>query len=96
MIFLLLFLFLLLLLLLLDLILLTSLILAAKWMIKPGQKLSPGDHICDIETDKATIAWEAQEEGYVAKMLVRDPNYPTPVSPPTCKDGAYAACCMPT
>lgn len=49
------------------------LFLAAKWMIKPGQKLSPGDHICDIETDKATIAWEAQEEGYVAKMLASPP-----------------------
>lgn len=39
-------------------------------MCKPGQKLVPGDHICDIETDKATIAWEAQEEGVVARMLV--------------------------
>ena len=64
---------LLLLFLLLLFLLLIPLILAAKWMIKPGQKLSPGDHICDIETDKATIAWEAQEEGYVAKMLARPP-----------------------
>jgi len=44
----------------------------AKWMVSVGSKVSPGDHLCDIETDKATIGWEAQEEGYVAKLLVED------------------------
>lgn len=45
---------------------------AAKWMVAPGDKITPGDHLCDIETDKATIGWEAQEEGYVAKIFVED------------------------
>jgi len=48
-------------------------------MVKVGQKVTPGDHICDIETDKATIAWEAQEEGYIAKMLVEDGASDVPV-----------------
>ena len=40
------------------------------YKVKVGDKLSPGDLICDIESDKATIGWEAQEEGYVAAILV--------------------------
>lgn len=41
-------------------------------MVKIGQKIAPGDHLCDVETDKATMAWEAQEEGYVAAILKED------------------------
>ncbi|KAJ1495276.1 single hybrid motif-containing protein [Baffinella frigidus] len=44
----------------------------AKWAKKVGDKVSPGDALCDIETDKATMAWEAQEEGYVALILAPD------------------------
>eukprot|EP00292_Cryptomonas_paramecium_P003351 CAMPEP_0113700620 /NCGR_PEP_ID=MMETSP0038_2-20120614/24077_1 /TAXON_ID=2898 /ORGANISM="Cryptomonas paramecium" /LENGTH=580 /DNA_ID=CAMNT_0000624335 /DNA_START=263 /DNA_END=2005 /DNA_ORIENTATION=+ /assembly_acc=CAM_ASM_000170 len=40
--------------------------------VKVGSKLAPGDIICDIESDKATIAWESQEDGYVAAVLVAD------------------------
>lgn len=40
--------------------------------VKVGSKLGPGDIICDIESDKATIAWESQEDGYVAAVLVAD------------------------
>lgn len=31
--------------------------------------MSPGDVICGIETDKATVDFEIQEEGYLAKIL---------------------------
>ncbi|CAD8139290.1 unnamed protein product [Paramecium octaurelia] len=41
-----------------------------KWLVKEGDKISPGDVICDIETDKATVGFEVQEEGYIAKLMV--------------------------
>lgn len=31
-----------------------------------------GDLLCEVETDKATIAWEAQEEGFIAAILLPD------------------------
>lgn len=42
----------------------------AKWRVKEGDQVKPGVVLAEIETDKATIDWEAQEEGYVAKLLV--------------------------
>ena len=40
--------------------------------VKPGMKILPGDLIMDIETDKATMGWESQEEGIVAAVLVKE------------------------
>ena len=37
-----------------------------------GDKIAPGDLIMDIETDKATMGWESQEEGVVAAVLVKE------------------------
>lgn len=34
----------------------------AKWMKKEGDQIAPGQILAEIETDKATIEWEAQEE----------------------------------
>ncbi len=42
----------------------------AKWLVKEGDKVSPGDVIAEIETDKATMEVEAVDEGTVAKILV--------------------------
>ncbi|EME30999.1 pyruvate dehydrogenase E2 component (dihydrolipoamideacetyltransferase) [Galdieria sulphuraria] len=42
------------------------------WKKKEGDKLSPGDVIADIETDKATMEFECQDEGYLAKILLKD------------------------
>ena len=44
----------------------------AKWNKKVGDKVKPGDALCGIETDKATVDFEMQEEGYVAKLLYPD------------------------
>jgi pyruvate/2-oxoglutarate dehydrogenase complex dihydrolipoamide acyltransferase (E2) component len=44
-----------------------------------SRQVSPGDLICDIETDKATIGWEAQEEGYIAAILVPEGSQDVPV-----------------
>jgi pyruvate dehydrogenase E1 component beta subunit len=42
----------------------------AKWHVKEGDKVSSGDVIAEIETDKATMEVEAVDEGIVASLLV--------------------------
>ena len=41
-----------------------------KWLVREGQRVSPGDAIAEIETEKATVEVEAVDEGKVAKLLV--------------------------
>lgn len=43
-----------------------------KWMKKEGDHVSPGDVLCEIETDKATISMDSDEEGILAKIIVPD------------------------
>lgn len=40
------------------------------WDKKEGDKLNEGDLLAEIETDKATMAFETPEEGYLAKILI--------------------------
>ena len=42
----------------------------AKWNVKEGDKVSSGDVIAEIETDKATMEVEAVDEGVVGKILI--------------------------
>ena len=42
----------------------------AKWLKKEGDTVSAGDIIAEIETDKATMEFEAIDEGTVGKILV--------------------------
>lgn len=42
----------------------------AKWLKKEGDKVKSGDVIAEIETDKATMEYEAVDEGTIAKILV--------------------------
>ncbi len=42
----------------------------SKWLIKEGDKVSAGDIIAEIETDKATMEFEAVDDGIVTKILV--------------------------
>ncbi|MCB9956590.1 MAG: pyruvate dehydrogenase complex E1 component subunit beta [Parvularculaceae bacterium] len=42
----------------------------AKWNVKEGDKVSSGDVIAEIETDKATMEVEAVDEGVIGKILV--------------------------
>ena len=42
----------------------------AKWLVKEGDKVSSGDILAEIETDKATMEFEAVDEGTIAKLLV--------------------------
>jgi pyruvate dehydrogenase E2 component (dihydrolipoamide acetyltransferase) len=39
------------------------------WQKKPGDTLAPGDVLVEIETDKAQMDFEFQEEGVLAKIL---------------------------
>ena len=40
-----------------------------KWNIPEGGKVEIGDVLCEIQTDKATVGYESQEEGYIAKIF---------------------------
>ena len=42
----------------------------AKWLVKEGDTVSSGDLLAEIETDKATMEFEAVDEGVVGKLLV--------------------------
>jgi pyruvate dehydrogenase E1 component beta subunit len=42
----------------------------AKWLVKEGQSVKSGDILAEIETDKATMEFEAVDEGTIGKILV--------------------------
>ncbi len=44
----------------------------AKWLVKEGDTVSSGDILAEIETDKATMEFEAVDEGTVGKLLVAE------------------------
>jgi len=44
----------------------------AKWLVKEGDTVASGDLLAEIETDKATMEFEAVEEGVIGKILVAE------------------------
>ena len=52
----------------------------AKWLKKEGDKVKPGDVIAEIETDKATMEYEAVDEGTLAKIVVPEGTADVPVN----------------
>src|SRR6476660_961240 len=42
----------------------------AKWLVKEGDEVHSGDILAEIETDKATMEFEAVDEGRIGKILV--------------------------
>ncbi|SOH94508.1 pyruvate dehydrogenase E2 component (dihydrolipoamide acetyltransferase) [Monaibacterium marinum] len=44
----------------------------AKWVVKEGDTVSSGDVIAEIETDKATMEFEAVDEGTIGKIVVAE------------------------
>ncbi len=44
----------------------------AKWLVKEGDTVSSGDLMAEIETDKATMEFEAVDEGVIARILVAE------------------------
>ena len=44
----------------------------AKWLVKEGDTVNSGDLLAEIETDKATMEFEAVDEGVIGKILVEE------------------------
>ena len=44
----------------------------AKWLVKEGDAVKSGDVLAEIETDKATMEFEAVDEGTIAKIMVAE------------------------
>jgi len=49
------------------------------WSKAVGDTIAPGDVLCSIETDKATVDFEMQDEGYVAKLLFPEGSKDVPL-----------------
>jgi pyruvate dehydrogenase E2 component (dihydrolipoamide acetyltransferase) len=52
----------------------------AKWLKKEGEAVKTGDVIAEIETDKATMEYEAVDEGVMAKIVVPEGTNDVPVN----------------
>ncbi len=44
----------------------------AKWLVKEGDEVKSGDILAEIETDKATMEFEAVDEGTIGKILIAE------------------------
>ncbi|MFZ5961307.1 pyruvate dehydrogenase complex dihydrolipoamide acetyltransferase [Thalassococcus sp. BH17M4-6] len=54
----------------------------AKWLVKEGDTVSAGDVIAEIETDKATMEFEAVDEGTMGQILVAEGTAAVKVNTP--------------
>ncbi|GKY88747.1 pyruvate dehydrogenase complex dihydrolipoamide acetyltransferase [Sinisalibacter aestuarii] len=54
----------------------------AKWLVKEGDTVASGDVIAEIETDKATMEFEAVDEGTMGKILVAEGSEAVKVNTP--------------
>jgi len=54
----------------------------AKWLVKEGDTVSSGDLLAEIETDKATMEFEAVDEGVVGKILIEEGSEGVKVNTP--------------
>src|ERR671927_1889666 len=52
----------------------------AKWLKKEGDTVKSGDVIAEIETDKATMEYEAIDDGVLAKIVVPEGSQDVPVN----------------
>ena len=48
--------------------------------MKEGDRVNPGDSMADIETDKASMAFDAQDEFYIAKILAQEGTEVVPLT----------------
>ncbi|MEP5760618.1 MAG: pyruvate dehydrogenase complex dihydrolipoamide acetyltransferase [Litoreibacter sp.] len=54
----------------------------AKWLVKEGDTVNSGDLLAEIETDKATMEFEAVDEGVIGKILVAEGTEAVKVNAP--------------
>ena len=53
-----------------------------KWLVKEGDMVESGDIMAEIETDKATMEFEAVDEGIISKILIPDGSENVAVNTP--------------
>ena len=54
----------------------------AKWLVKEGDTVTAGDIMAEIETDKATMEFEAVDEGTIGKLLIEEGSEGVKVNTP--------------
>uniref|UniRef100_A0AAV1SY95 Lipoyl-binding domain-containing protein n=1 Tax=Peronospora matthiolae TaxID=2874970 RepID=A0AAV1SY95_9STRA len=54
----------------------------SKWNMKEGDAISAGDVVCEIETDKAVVDYEATDDMFLAKILIPEGTENVPVGQP--------------
>jgi len=54
----------------------------AKWLVKEGDAVKSGDLLAEIETDKATMEFEAVDEGTIGKLLIEEGSEAVKVNTP--------------
>ena len=54
------------------------------WQKAEGDKVSEGDLLAEIETDKATMGFESSEEGYLAKICIEAGTKDVPIGKVCC------------
>jgi len=52
----------------------------AKWLVKEGDTVQSGDIMAEIETDKATMEFEAVDEGVIGKILIAEGTENVPIN----------------
>ena len=52
------------------------------WKKKEGEAIAAGDVLAEVETDKATMEWEAQDDGFLARVLLPEGSKDIPVGTP--------------
>ncbi|HSM96953.1 MAG TPA: pyruvate dehydrogenase complex dihydrolipoamide acetyltransferase [Rhizomicrobium sp.] len=71
----------------------------AKWLVKEGDTVKSGDILAEIETDKATMEFEAVDEGKIGKILVPEGSEGVKVNEPIAVllgDGEDASAALPS
>jgi pyruvate/2-oxoglutarate dehydrogenase complex dihydrolipoamide acyltransferase (E2) component len=67
----------------------------AKWLVKEGDTVKSGQILAEIETDKATMEFEAVDEGVIGRLLVAEGTagvkVNTPIAEMAGEEGASAA-----
>ncbi|MFG6567741.1 MULTISPECIES: pyruvate dehydrogenase complex dihydrolipoamide acetyltransferase [unclassified Sulfitobacter] len=54
----------------------------ARWLVKEGDEVASGDILAEIETDKATMEFEAVDEGTIGKILIEEGSEGVKVNTP--------------
>lgn len=57
------------------------------WHKRVGDRIEPGDVLCEIETDKAQMDFEVQEDGFLAKILIPEGTKEAQVGQVQASDG---------